>query len=679
LNSTCSDSGCNNYTAGASTAELNWLKNDLAINPGVCTLAYWHHPLFSSGVFTDSAGQTQSIASPSVKPMWDALYSAHADLVLNGHAHSYERFARQDPSKNVVAGGIREIVAGTGGEDHHSAVKQPNSQSLDTTDFGALFLTLHPSGYDWRFKSVGGTLVDQGSDTCNRHTTSTAVRSTPNPSTPSKSVTLTATVTDTSASPAVPTGTVNFKFGSASVGSTPLDSTGHASITVPAQAVGTYQYGASYVGSQTTLASTSSTGTQQVTPDPPSGVTASPGNGSVTLNWTAPPGATGYKVLRGTSPGMESSVPVGTTTRATSYTDTGLTNGTTYYYKVIATSAAGDGAPSSEVNATPQPPAPAAPAGVSAKAGDGNVTVSWTASPGATSYKVLRGTATHGESSTPLPAQSGTSYTDTGLTNGTTYYYEVIATNGGGDSPRSVEASATPQAPPPPPASPAPSPAPAPNPTPGPAAAPPDTTPPTTALSTPADGAHYVLGASVDAAYGCQDEQNGSGMASCTGTVVRGHAIDTGSLGTKAFTVTATDDAHNQASKTVHYTVDADPGPAEIKASVGAALQAAAHALSRLHLRALVRVSSFRFSFNASAPGTAVFTATVRIKGKTVTVASGQFAFSGPGKRTATQKISRAAARALRGLRSAVVFERIKFTPARGNLFVGRKRVTLRR
>jgi len=259
LNSACSGSACSGATAGqVSAAEVSWLQADLAAHPGVCTLAYWHHPLFTSGVLNGG-----SIASPGVKPLWGALYAAHADVALNGHAHNYERFVPQDPSENAVSSdGLREFVVGTGGEDHLGASAKPNSAKLDTGDFGTLFLTLHPGGYDSQFKSTGGTVVDQSSASCNRHTASTTVSASPSPSSPSQPITLTATVTDTSASPTIPTGTANFEFDGATAGSAPLDSTGHATITVPAKATGTHGFQASYVGSQRTLASTSTTGTQ---------------------------------------------------------------------------------------------------------------------------------------------------------------------------------------------------------------------------------------------------------------------------------------------------------------------------------------------------------------------------------------------------------------------------------
>src|SRR5439155_681945 len=130
----------------------------------------------------------------------------------------------------------------------------------------------------------------------------------------------------------------------------------------------------------------------------------------------------------------------------TTYTDTGRTNGTTYFYEVTASNVGGESAKSSEASATPQGP-PSAPTGLTATAGNAQVSLSWNSVTGATSYSVYRSTTSGGETL----VQSGltvTTYSDTGRTNGTTYFYEVTASNVGGESAKSAEASATPQAPP---------------------------------------------------------------------------------------------------------------------------------------------------------------------------------------------------------------------------------------
>jgi hypothetical protein len=156
LNSTCDKvGGC-----GADSTMVNWLKGDLATNHSSCTLAYFHHPLFSSG---EHGNQT------FMKPTWDALYAADADVVLNGHDHHYERFAPQDPSGTVdAARGIREFVVGTGGGSHYGIVNlQPNSEVRNTDTFGVLKLTLHPNSYDWKFvPEAGKTFTDAGTGQC---------------------------------------------------------------------------------------------------------------------------------------------------------------------------------------------------------------------------------------------------------------------------------------------------------------------------------------------------------------------------------------------------------------------------------------------------------------------------------------------------------------------------------
>lgn len=184
-------------------------------------------------------------------------------------------------------------------------------------------------------------------------------------------------------------------------------------------------------------------------PAAPTGLSATAGNTQVSLSWTGSSGATSYNLYRGTTAGGESTTPVATGITATSYTNTGLTNGATYYYKVKAVNSSGASAYSNEASATPTAPAgvPAAPTGLSATAGNTQVNLTWTASSGATSYEVYRGTTSNGQNATPIATGiTATSYTNTGLTNGTTYYYKVKAVNSSGSSGYSNEASALPTA-----------------------------------------------------------------------------------------------------------------------------------------------------------------------------------------------------------------------------------------
>jgi acid phosphatase type 7 len=156
LNSMCENvGGCD-----ATSPMVRWLKQDLAANPKACTIAYFHHPLFSSG---EHGNQTK------MRPTWNALYAAGADVVINGHDHDYERFAPQSPSRAAdSARGIREFVVGTGGKELRPfGTIRPHSQSRNADTFGVLKLTLHPDSYRWKFVPVAGqTFTDSGTTSC---------------------------------------------------------------------------------------------------------------------------------------------------------------------------------------------------------------------------------------------------------------------------------------------------------------------------------------------------------------------------------------------------------------------------------------------------------------------------------------------------------------------------------
>jgi hypothetical protein len=155
LNSSCSEAGgCN-----SSSAQYKWLQVDLAADTKKCILAYYHIPLFSSG----------GRANSSTRPLWQLLYNAHADLVLNGHDHIYERFALQTPTGlSDPTNGIREFIVGTGGADHTSiASVAANSQVRNAATFGILKLTLHTASYSWQFVPQAGKIfTDSGSQAC---------------------------------------------------------------------------------------------------------------------------------------------------------------------------------------------------------------------------------------------------------------------------------------------------------------------------------------------------------------------------------------------------------------------------------------------------------------------------------------------------------------------------------
>jgi len=152
-----------NVPMNPGSREERWLRADLAAHPALCTLAYWHHPRFSSG--------TTHGSTPATQPLWQALYDAGADVVVSGHEHSYERFAPQTPTGEYDAErGIREFVVGTGGASHFPFGRPlANSERRDNATYGVLRLTLKPGGYDWRFiPAAAGEFTDWGSGSCHQ-------------------------------------------------------------------------------------------------------------------------------------------------------------------------------------------------------------------------------------------------------------------------------------------------------------------------------------------------------------------------------------------------------------------------------------------------------------------------------------------------------------------------------
>ncbi|MFD9794290.1 discoidin domain-containing protein [Streptomyces sp. NPDC059070] len=134
------------------SAQIDWLKADLAKNTKGCVAAYWHHPLYSSGGHGND---------PVSKPVWKILYAAKADLVLNGHDHHYERFAPQNPDGKATADGIVEIVGGMGGAEPYPIEQvQPNSQKRISGQYGVLKLDFTDSGYGWTYVGTDGQVKD---------------------------------------------------------------------------------------------------------------------------------------------------------------------------------------------------------------------------------------------------------------------------------------------------------------------------------------------------------------------------------------------------------------------------------------------------------------------------------------------------------------------------------------
>jgi hypothetical protein len=146
LNSECGVVGCD-----PGSAQFRWLTSDLRDHPAACTLAYWHHPRYSSGLHGDQT---------STEPLWRALVNADADVILNGHDHSYER---------QLHGDVREFVVGTGGRSLYAFDQEPSAatEERNNTVYGLLWLTLREGGYDWRFVSLGSSgYADTGTGDC---------------------------------------------------------------------------------------------------------------------------------------------------------------------------------------------------------------------------------------------------------------------------------------------------------------------------------------------------------------------------------------------------------------------------------------------------------------------------------------------------------------------------------
>ena len=155
LNSNCKDfsTGC-----GTNSSQYKWLQQDLAAHPGKCLAAVTHHPFYSSA----------GLEIKDTTALWNLLDEAGADLLLSGHQHNYERFARMGSTGQTKATGIRQFIVGTGGAPL-GPFGEPviGSQVRTSTTWGPLQLDLRADGYSWNFVRVRGSAVtDSGSDSC---------------------------------------------------------------------------------------------------------------------------------------------------------------------------------------------------------------------------------------------------------------------------------------------------------------------------------------------------------------------------------------------------------------------------------------------------------------------------------------------------------------------------------
>ena len=142
----------------ATSAQIAWLKADLAASTRQCTIAYWHKPRFYSNGL-----------SATYKPVWDVLYGAGVEIVMNADRKNYERFAPQNPDGVAdPAQGIRAFIVGTGGASTSSfGTPLPTSEVRIASTAGVLKLTLDAGAYAWQFVPVAGkTATDQGTGTC---------------------------------------------------------------------------------------------------------------------------------------------------------------------------------------------------------------------------------------------------------------------------------------------------------------------------------------------------------------------------------------------------------------------------------------------------------------------------------------------------------------------------------
>jgi len=141
-------------------AQLEWLRADLATNPARCTLAFWHHPRYSSGGHGDN---------PQIDDAWQVLYAAGVELLLSAHDHNYERFAPQDGNgRHDAQRGIRQFVVGTGGASLSPLrARKSNSEVSDNSSYGVLKLVLKDIGYEWEFLPVEKDgFTDSGAALC---------------------------------------------------------------------------------------------------------------------------------------------------------------------------------------------------------------------------------------------------------------------------------------------------------------------------------------------------------------------------------------------------------------------------------------------------------------------------------------------------------------------------------
>jgi hypothetical protein len=151
-----------NTEGSARSSQLSWLSMELSRQPSTCSVAYFHHPRFSSGM--------HGLSPPPdvVLDLWSQLYAAGTDVIISAHEHFYERFAPQSPDGRLNADfGIRQFVVGTGGAPLTQPVRRVANSEITHSTFGVLRLTLDIGSYRWEFLAAeGGGVLDAGSGAC---------------------------------------------------------------------------------------------------------------------------------------------------------------------------------------------------------------------------------------------------------------------------------------------------------------------------------------------------------------------------------------------------------------------------------------------------------------------------------------------------------------------------------
>jgi hypothetical protein len=147
-----------NVPAGQGSPQYEFARTELAAQRTPCTLAVWHHPLFTSG---------PNLPNPSMRDLFALLESSRAEVIVNGHDHLYERFARQTADgRPDPALGVRQFIVGTGGADLYNFVRIASNSEERITRHGVARFTLSPAQVEWEFHAVDGAVLDRGLDTC---------------------------------------------------------------------------------------------------------------------------------------------------------------------------------------------------------------------------------------------------------------------------------------------------------------------------------------------------------------------------------------------------------------------------------------------------------------------------------------------------------------------------------